>query len=348
MLIIGITGHYCSGKDTMAEHLAQMGFSHISLSDFIREECTKRGIEITRDNLIKMGNEMREKNGHGILGERAFEKLSAQGGDFVVTSIRHPAEVKALKKHGHFFLVEGRAPVKVRFERMQKRNRENDPKTLKEMLEKERIESQESGPGQQMTNVIKMAEIVVNNDSTKEAQKKKLERLVADLRKKAEKMPVYVRPSWDEYFMGIVDAVAKRATCDRGRTAVVIVKDKRILSTGYVGSPVGAPHCDEVGHLMKKVIHEDASISQHCMRTNHAEMNAVALAARNGVAIDGATLYCKLAPCYTCAKMVINAGIVRIVCQKRYHADKESMVLFKQVGVNVEVLDDTVEAYKNQ
>ncbi|MEK6900897.1 MAG: deaminase, partial [Nanoarchaeota archaeon] len=117
--------------------------------------------------------------------------------------------------------------------------------------------------------------------------------------------------------MGIVDAVSKRATCDRGRTAVVIVRDKRILATGYVGAPMGLPHCDEVGHEMKKLVHEDGRISQHCVRTSHGEVNAIALAARNGVSIESGTLYCKLEPCYNCAKMVINAGIVRVVCQKR-------------------------------
>ncbi|MBI4739464.1 AAA family ATPase [Candidatus Woesearchaeota archaeon] len=347
-MIIGLTGMYASGKDSVAEYLVAKGFKHISLSDMLREELNKRGTEITRDNLINVGNELREKCGHGILGERALESIEAKEGDYIVTSIRTPAEAKALKKHGHFFLVEVRSPINVRFVRIKQRNRESDPKTLQELKEKEKMESQESGPGQQLTNVIKLAEIVVMNDKTIKELRKKIDKLTDALRNKAEKLPVYVRPSWDEYFMGIVDAVSKRATCDRGRTAVVLVKDKIIISTGYVGSPIGALHCDDVGHLMKKVIHEDGSVSQHCMRTNHAEMNAVALAAKNGVSIDEATLYCKLAPCYTCAKMVVNAGIRRVVCQKRYHADKESMELFRNARVVVEVLDNTVEAYKNQ
>ncbi|MFQ5474950.1 MAG: cytidine/deoxycytidylate deaminase family protein [Candidatus Nanoarchaeia archaeon] len=174
-----------------------------------------------------------------------------------------------------------------------------------------------------------------------------MDRLVVNLRKKAAKLPVYVRPSWDDYFMGIVEAVSKRATCDRGRTAVVLVRDKLILATGYVGSPMGTPHCDDVGHLMKSVTHGDGSTSQHCMRTNHAEVNAISLAAREGISVDGATLYCKLAPCYTCAKMLINAGILRVVCAKRYHKDGESMQLFRKARIKVEVIDDSVEQYKN-
>lgn len=347
-MIIGLTGMYCSGKDSVAEHLVKKGFTHFSLSDLVREELGRRGVEVTRDNLIKVANELRTDFGHGVLGERALAKMKGQEGDFVISSIRHPAEVKALKKNGHFFLVEVRAPIRQRFARIKKRNRENDPNTLSELKEKEKVESQSSGPGQQLTNVISMAQHVIVNDSTLKKLNNKTDKLLADLKKKAAKMPVYVRPTWDEYFMGIVDAVATRATCERGRTAAVIVRDRRILATGYVGSPMGVPHCDEIGHEFKRTIHEDGSVSQHCVRTSHAEQNAIALAARNGVAIEGATIYCKLAPCYTCAKMIINSGIKRVVCQKRYHADKDSMRIFKQAGVKVTVLDDSVEQYANQ
>ena|SRR3989338_1758957 len=154
------------------------------------------------------------------------------------------------------------------------------------------------------------------------------------------------RPSWDDYFLGIVKAVSERATCDRGKTGVVMVKDKRIISTGYVGSPIGLPHCDEVGHQIKKVTHEDGSESQHCLRTNHAEINALCQAARYGIAIQGATLYCKLAPCPTCAKALINAGISRVVAEKRYHQDKESVELFRQAAIQFWVIHDEVEKYE--
>jgi dCMP deaminase len=99
---------------------------------------------------------------------------------------------------------------------------------------------------------------------------------------KGEKPEPHVRPSWDEYFMSITQMVATRATCDRGRSGSVIVKDKHILSTGYVGSPPGVAHCDDVGHEMHTVINEDGSQSQHCIRTTHAEQNAIVQAARFG------------------------------------------------------------------
>jgi len=164
----------------------------------------------------------------------------------------------------------------------------------------------------------------------------------------AEKTEKYVRPSWDEYFMEVAKSIAKRATCDRGRSGCVIAKDKQIMVTGYVGSPVGLPHCDEVGHLMKKVIHDDDTISQHCVRTVHAEQNAICQAAKRGVSIDGGTLYCKMTPCRTCAMLIINCGIKRVVCEKKYHQGKESEEMFKQAGVQLNFFDEHVEKYENQ
>jgi len=156
------------------------------------------------------------------------------------------------------------------------------------------------------------------------------------------------RPSWDEYFLDISRAVAERATCDRGMSGCVIAKNKQIIVTGYVGSPKGLPHCDEVGHQMKTLIHEDGKKTQHCVRTTHAEQNAICQAAKLGMAIDGATLYCKMTPCLTCAKMIINAGIVRVVCEKKYHNGKESEEMFKKAGVELKIIKDEVQKYLNQ
>lgn len=156
---------------------------------------------------------------------------------------------------------------------------------------------------------------------------------------------IHVRPSWDEYFIEIMRQVALRATCDRGRSGCVIVKDRHILTTGYVGSPVGLKHCDEVGHEFNSVMHEDGTTSQHCIRTVHAEQNAMCWAARLGIALEGSTLYCRMTPCYVCAKMIINVGIKRVVCEKDYHASKRSKEIFQEAGVELSILDETVEKY---
>jgi dCMP deaminase len=158
----------------------------------------------------------------------------------------------------------------------------------------------------------------------------------------------YNRPTWDEYFMELAITVAKRATCDRGRSGCVITRDKQILVTGYVGSPRGLPHCDEVGHLMKKVEHEDGRVSQHCMRTVHAEQNAICQAARLGISLTGATLYCRMTPCRTCAMLIINCGIVRVVCERKYHDGEESEGMFRLGGVQLEYVIDEVQEYDKQ
>lgn len=158
----------------------------------------------------------------------------------------------------------------------------------------------------------------------------------------------YKRPSWDEYFIQIMNMVGNRGTCDRGRSGCVITKDKRLIASGYVGSPIGCPHCDEEGHEMHTVIHEDGHESRHCIRTAHAEQNAICEAARMGISLDGATLYCKMTPCYTCAKMIINSGIKRVVAEQDYHAGNRSKEIFKEAGVSYELLNNTVTKYEDQ
>jgi len=157
----------------------------------------------------------------------------------------------------------------------------------------------------------------------------------------------YVRPSWDEYFMEIANTVSKRATCDRGRSGCVIVRDRQILVSGYVGSPIGMPHCDEVGHQFKQTIHEDGMRTQHCVRTVHAEQNAICQAAKRGIALEGAILYCRMTPCRVCAMLIINCGISRVVCEKKYHSGAESEEMFKIAGVKLEFFSDEVQKYEN-
>lgn len=148
--------------------------------------------------------------------------------------------------------------------------------------------------------------------------------------------------------MNIVEAVAERSTCDRGKVGAVAVLDKRIIATGYAGSPSGLPHCSEAGHLIHEVVEEDGKISKHCIRTIHAEQNVIVQAAKYGIALKGASLYCTMVPCYVCAKMIVNAGIVRVMAKKRYHADKLTLKLFKESGVKLDILTDELEKYDNQ
>ncbi len=133
------------------------------------------------------------------------------------------------------------------------------------------------------------------------------------------------RASWDEYFMAIAREVATRSTCDRKHVGAVIVREKIILATGYNGSIRGLPHCDDVGHLM-----EDG----HCVRTVHAEANAIVQAARNGVRLEAADIYVTASPCFGCFKLIANAGLKRIVFAEFYR-DQRIYEFSGQLGIEL-------------
>lgn len=128
-----------------------------------------------------------------------------------------------------------------------------------------------------------------------------------------DKPPNQRRKSWDEYFMDIAEQVSTRATCLRKYVGAVIVRDKMILSTGYNGSIAGGPHCTDVGCMM-----EDG----HCVRTVHSEANAIIQAAKNGVRIDGATIYVTASPCWFCFKLIVNSGLKKIVFGEMYRDER--------------------------
>lgn len=143
-----------------------------------------------------------------------------------------------------------------------------------------------------------------------------------------------MRPSWDQYFMEIARQVATRSTCLRRHVGAVIVQDKRILCTGYNGAPRGMEHCDVAGCLREE-LHIPSGQRQEICRGLHAEQNAIIQAAVSGVSIKGATIYITHSPCVLCAKMIINAGIERVVIKGDY-PDELAMDMLSEAGVQVE------------
>ena len=133
------------------------------------------------------------------------------------------------------------------------------------------------------------------------------------------------RVDWDEYFMNIAKEVSSRSTCDRKFVGAVIVRDKTILSTGYNGSIRKLEHCDEAGHMME---------NDHCIATIHAEANAIIQAAKNGVSIEGATIYTTASPCWTCFKLIANAGLQRI-CYGEFYRDRRVFEISKKLKIEL-------------
>jgi len=134
-----------------------------------------------------------------------------------------------------------------------------------------------------------------------------------------------MRPDWTTYFLTIAETVATRATCPRKHVGAVVVLNNRILVTGYNGSMAGMPHCEDVGCDI---------VDNHCQNVLHAEVNAVAQAARNGIRLEGATCYCTLSPCWSCFKLLVNAGIKAIVYQEFYRDDRIFNAA-KQLGIDL-------------
>ena len=151
--------------------------------------------------------------------------------------------------------------------------------------------------------------------------------------------PVDGRPSWENYFMDIAVLVAKRSTCLRRAVGAIIVKDKRILSTGYNGAPTGVRHCAEVGCLREKLGIQSGKMHELC-RGIHAEQNAIIQAAYHGVSLKGASVFCTNLPCSICAKMIINAGIQKIYYRQGY-ADQLSQDMLQEANVELVNLGDT-------
>lgn len=327
-MIIGLTGRNCAGKGVVMNFLSNIGFICYSLSDVIREELTNAGIEIRRDVLIEKGRELRSQFGPAILAERVAIKLDTEK-NYAIDSIRHPAEVEVFRRRKDFVLMEIIASPENRFERIKKRGREHDPKTYQEFLKYEAEEEQnENYEGQQLLLCSKLADIKIENNSTIEELYQQLKPTIADLLRKQP------RPSWDEYFMMIAKVVALRSNCLKRKVAAIVVKDKRIISTGYNGTPRGTLNCNEGGCPRCNHLVESGSNLEQCL-CSHAEENAITQAAYHGILLRDATLYTTYSPCLICSKMIINAGIKEVVYQASYPLSDVALSLMEEAGVNV-------------
>lgn len=167
-MIIGLTGKNAAGKGELAAYLESKNFKYFSLSDALRDEATKQGLDHSRDTLIKLGTDMREKFGNNFLAKKTNEKISKLKDikNFVVDSIRNPGEVEELRKNNDFLLIGVHTDTEIRYKRLLKRGRVGDAKTLKEFKEHEDKENNDEGAGQQLDKCMEMADKIINSNGT--------------------------------------------------------------------------------------------------------------------------------------------------------------------------------------
>lgn len=325
-MIIGLTGRNAAGKGEAARFLQTKGFYYHSLSDVIREEVKARQQQVSRENLIRVGRQLRARDGTGYLAQQILQRLEPDR-NYVVDSFRHPDEVRVFRVRPDFHLLAVQAEASVRFERMKQRQRENDPSTFEDFL---RLEQQETASGEQagqdLDGTERLADFTVSNNGPLEELHDQLRHLLSQLLQRLQ------RPDWDEYFMKLAQVAALRSNCVKRKVAAVIVRDKRVISTGYNGTPRGTRNCFEGGCPRCNNLADSGTKLEECL-CSHGEENAITQAAYHGVSVKGGTLYTTFAPCLMCTKMIINAGIAEVVYNMDYPLNATSFALAREAGV---------------
>jgi dCMP deaminase len=325
-MIIGLTGPNAAGKGEAARFLTSKGFIFHSLSDVVREEAERMGLELTRQNLIETGRNLRAGQGTGFLAQEILRRIEPDQ-NYVVDSFRHPDEVAVFRGKPGFYLIAIQAAPDVRFDRIRERARENDPQTMEDFLAlEEREASSDVEEGQNLTGTCSLADFVVDNDSDLEQLRERLSEITRRI------LSEMSRPSWDEYFMKIAQVAALRSNCVKRKVGAVIVRDKRVISTGYNGTPRGTKNCYEGGCPRCNNLADSGTRLDECL-CSHGEENAITQAAYHGVSVKDATLFTTFAPCLMCTKMIINAGLREIVFNQEYPLNDSSFALLREAGV---------------
>lgn len=327
-MVIGLTGANGSGKTTLANHLRAKGFYYHSLSDEIRAELEASGTPPTRENLIEKGNWLRRNFGPGVLAARTMRRLQPDR-NYVVDSIRHPREIETLRGLPRFFLLHVEAPVELRYQRAVARGDPRRPSSYEQFVALEQRErSGGDAEGQNLDACAALADATIINDGELEPFLARAEERILPW------MRAEPRPGWDEYFMQIARIAAMRSNCIKRKVAAVIVKDRRIISTGYNGTPRGIANCNEGGCPRCNSLAASGTRLDECL-CSHGEENAIVQAAYHGIAIKGSTLYTTFSPCLQCTKMIINAGIAEVVYNAAYPLGETPLAILEQAQVRV-------------
>lgn len=330
-MIIGVAGPNGAGKGEVVEYLRARSFYVHSLSDVIRDTLKDQGLDETRERMIEAGRQLRRAHGPGALADVLCKGLEPDR-NYAIDSIRHPAEVERLRDgHPHFALIWVDAGDTVRFERMRLRARPGDPETLERLRTLEALEMGSDDPAaQQLLAVKALSDFTVDNSAGLSELHDAVQRIL-------ERSLFFERPGWDEYFMSIAQVVASRSNCVKRKVGTVVTVDRRIISTGYNGTPRGSRNCNEGGCPRCNSFAVGGTNLNECL-CSHGEENAITQAAYHGVSLRNGTLYTTFSPCLQCTKMIINAGLVEVIFNAEYPLGDTSIALLREAGVKVRKL----------
>ncbi len=332
-MIIGLTGTLGAGKTEVARILESKGFTRFSARDIITDELVKIGLEPNRDNLVNMGNQLREKNSPSYLAEKMFEKAQQKGGDCVLESLRALGEVDALRKKGNFILVSVDADPEIRYRRIYSRKSETDKISFEQFLKDEYREMDSDDPNKQnLRACIDKADVGILNNWTLEELENEINNILSEFRNSLErvgKRKDYL--SWDDYFMGIALMASKRSKDPSTQVGACIVDEHNVIvGTGYNGFPIGCS--DDVLPWSREGSTLDVKYTYVC----HAELNAILNSSKKS--LRGCKIYVPLFPCNECAKAIIQSGIKEVIYLSDKYSNldsfKASKIMFNQSGVS--------------
>lgn len=360
-MIIGLTGPMGCGKGEIVKILEDKGFKYIRLSSMVREEARRQGLPETREMLQDIGNKMRNEGGVGVLATKALSKIKQDGGDFVVDGIRNPGEIDALRAGPDVHILGVKASRDILVDRIVGRGREGDAAEREEIFMKLDREWGVGEPedGQQVGKCMDMVDETLVNEGTLEDLEEAFLLYYNGILRNQNNMdldkiaPIDARPSKDEYYMELAKSVARRATCLKVQIGAVIIRDDQVVATGYCGAPRGTKSSLEHGFCLRVKLGIPSGHRYEMCRSVHAEQNAIINAARSGTSLLGGDMYIygelrengkevanptvlNAFPCFICKKMLINAGLNRVVCS------------LKEGGFKTFTVDEWIEEWRQQ
>ncbi len=336
-MIIGVAGTNAAGKSTVVKMLQERGFRTLSLSDLVREEATRQGLPHDRSVLQRLANEIRARDGPGALMREALRRVRRPDLPLVIDSIRNPAEVEVLREHDAL-LIGVDAQPRIRFaraiEREARTGRSENAPTFEMFIEREGVERSDDPVGQQLHKVLAMADVIFFNDGAESELLERVTRVFSRMPETdARKLP------WSIYFMRIAHLVSRRSSCTTGHVGAVFVRNNKLVCSGYNGTPAGVPNCDEGGCARcNDPTVKSGERAEECLCV-HAEQNAIFQAAKHGIPLAGAELYCTAHPCIACAKALVSVGVARVLYDRTYVQAPLSAQVFELAGVAIERVD---------